>query len=334
MVVARIESGQAPSRQGCLADGGALAGWRRAAGRAAPALWRQAIGLALLAIVAFSVPAPASAAWRGGWGWGGGWGGGWAWHGGWGWHAGWGWPGYSGAYWGIYPAWYPGYAANYPYVNPYYYPYTVYRYATYPAAVYAPTTYFGPSSYAQPIAAPAVMPEPRPFIVFFDFDKANLTPAGMQILDQAVAAAKRGGVTHVQITGYTDAAGTIDYNLGLSRRRAETVRAYMKSHGVAGDEIGVGWLGKEHQRVKTADGVREPQNRRVEISLAPPSTVQNEPPRPMPPRPGLRSSGVVPPSNLMVASAKGGDCREVPTADGQNHAMMCRQFDGTWKTVR
>jgi OOP family OmpA-OmpF porin len=122
-----------------------------------------------------------------------------------------------------------------------------------------------------PVAAPAATPAPTPamarqeFIVFFDFDKANLTPEGQKIVDAAAAAYKRGGSAKISLAGYTDLAGTAPYNLKLSERRAETVQAALVKDGVPSGQIATSWHGKDNPRVPTADGVREPQNRRVEI---------------------------------------------------------------------
>jgi len=130
-----------------------------------------------------------------------------------------------------------------------------------------------PPAAAAPVAAPAPAPAPAPakqqqlFLVFFDFDKATLTPEGSQVVQQAAAAFKQSGVVRIMVTGYTDLAGTQKYNLGLSKRRADTVRAALVKEGVPDSAIAEAWRGKENPRVPTPDGVREPQNRRVEIVL-------------------------------------------------------------------
>jgi outer membrane protein OmpA-like peptidoglycan-associated protein len=119
--------------------------------------------------------------------------------------------------------------------------------------------------------APAAMPAPPPamaarmFIVFFDFDKATLTPDGKKVVDAAAAAFKSGGNPQLQLSGYTDLAGTAAYNLKLSQRRADTVAAALEKDGVPKSVITTHAMGKTNPRVPTADGVREPQNRRVEI---------------------------------------------------------------------
>ena len=112
-------------------------------------------------------------------------------------------------------------------------------------------------------AAPA--PVPRNYIVFFDFDKDVLTPTAQQTVQTASANAKAGGVTKIDVTGYTDRAGTPQYNIGLSKRRAERVRDAMVALGVPSSQIVVAWKGEADPAVPTADGVPEPRNRRVTI---------------------------------------------------------------------
>jgi outer membrane protein OmpA-like peptidoglycan-associated protein len=69
------------------------------------------------------------------------------------------------------------------------------------------------------------------------------------------------------VNGYTDSSGTPKYNQALSLRRANTVANELVKDGVARGEIDIKGFGETHPLVPTADGVREPQNRRVEIIL-------------------------------------------------------------------
>jgi outer membrane protein OmpA-like peptidoglycan-associated protein len=103
------------------------------------------------------------------------------------------------------------------------------------------------------------------FIVFFDWDRATITPAGMRVVEQAAAAFKAGAPVQIQVTGYTDASGSAGYNQRLSERRANAVATALGRLGVPRNDMAVSGRGKNDQRVPTADGVREPQNRRVEI---------------------------------------------------------------------
>jgi outer membrane protein OmpA-like peptidoglycan-associated protein len=120
-----------------------------------------------------------------------------------------------------------------------------------------------------PVAAPAPAPmvPPRTFIVFFDFDKSNLTADARKVIEAAAQSYKANGVARIEVSGYTDLAGTQAYNLRLSKRRAEAVAAYLDRLGVRRNVLDVKWFGKENPRVPTPDGVREPQNRRVEIVM-------------------------------------------------------------------
>lgn len=119
-----------------------------------------------------------------------------------------------------------------------------------------------------PVAAPAPPPpQARTFIVFFEFDKSTLTPDGAAVVRQAADAYKTTGRATIDVNGYTDLSGTAEYNLGLSKRRADTVRAALVQAGVPDSAIVEAWHGKENPRVPTPDGVREPQNRRVELLL-------------------------------------------------------------------
>ncbi len=119
-----------------------------------------------------------------------------------------------------------------------------------------------------PVVAPAPTPEKkREFQVFFDFDKSNVTEAAASVIKAAADVVKSGGVAHVTVTGHTDTVGSAKYNQGLSERRAAAVKATMVSDGVDGGEITTIGVGKTGLLVPTADGVREPQNRRAVIEL-------------------------------------------------------------------
>jgi len=127
-----------------------------------------------------------------------------------------------------------------------------------------------PMPMPMPAPAPVAKPAPAPmknFLVFFDFDKANITPEAAKIITQAAAAAKNPGITRVALTGHTDLAGSDKYNMALSLKRADAVKDSLVRQGVPANEITVVAKGKSDPLVPTKDGVREPQNRRVEIVL-------------------------------------------------------------------
>ncbi len=121
-----------------------------------------------------------------------------------------------------------------------------------------------------PPPPPPLPPAPPPvqrkvFLVFFDWDKYSITPEGMQILQQAAAAYRSGAPVQIQVTGYTDRSGSPAYNQRLSERRAGAVATALEGLGVPRSQMIVAGRGENDNRVPTADGVREPQNRRVEI---------------------------------------------------------------------
>jgi outer membrane protein OmpA-like peptidoglycan-associated protein len=114
-----------------------------------------------------------------------------------------------------------------------------------------------------PVQAPA--PAPKSYLVFFDFNKSDLTPQAVTIVDTAARNAQAGKVTELTVTGHTDTVGSDAYNMRLSRRRAESVAAELEKDGIASSEIQIVAKGKRDLLVPTGDGVREPQNRRVQI---------------------------------------------------------------------
>jgi len=125
-----------------------------------------------------------------------------------------------------------------------------------------------PAAAAQytPPAAQAIAPAaPHSYLVFFDFNKSDLTSQATQIVDQAASNAGPAKVTRLTVTGHTDTVGSDAYNMRLSRRRAESVAARLEKDGIASSEIEIVAKGKRDLLVPTADGVREPQNRRVQI---------------------------------------------------------------------
>ncbi len=117
-----------------------------------------------------------------------------------------------------------------------------------------------------PIAAPAPAPA-RSYLVFFDWDKATLTDRARQIIREAADNSRRVQYTQIEVNGYTDTSGKPSYNQRLSIRRAENVAAELVRDGVPRTAISIHGFGETHLLVPTGPGVREPQNRRVEIII-------------------------------------------------------------------
>jgi outer membrane protein OmpA-like peptidoglycan-associated protein len=121
-----------------------------------------------------------------------------------------------------------------------------------------------------PLPAPAPVPAQAParsYLVFFDWDKATLTDRARQIIHEAADNSTRVQYTRIEVNGYTDTSGTPQYNMGLSIRRANAVKAELIKDGVPANAITAQGFGDTHLLVPTGPGVREPQNRRVEIII-------------------------------------------------------------------
>jgi len=117
-----------------------------------------------------------------------------------------------------------------------------------------------------PVAAPAPAPA-RSYLVFFDWDRADLTDRARQIIREAAENSTRVQYTQIEVNGYTDTSGTPAYNQRLSVRRAQNVAAELVRDGVPRNAISIQGFGETHLLVPTGPGVREPQNRRVEIII-------------------------------------------------------------------
>ena len=132
----------------------------------------------------------------------------------------------------------------------------------------------GPVGAMPAAAAPAPAPAPvvaavqpaRSYLVFFDWDKADLNARAQQIIAEAAQAATK-VKTRIEVAGYADRTGTAAYNQALSLRRANNVAAELVRLGVAKSEISISAFGDTRPLVPTAPNTREPQNRRVEIVL-------------------------------------------------------------------
>jgi outer membrane protein OmpA-like peptidoglycan-associated protein/outer membrane protein W len=135
------------------------------------------------------------------------------------------------------------------------------RYALFTPAPPAPPPVAPP-----PPAAPAPTPS-RTYLVFFDWDRSDLTARARQIVAEAAQASTHVQTTRIEVNGYTDLSGTAAYNQKLSVRRAQSVEAELVKDGVSESEISIHGYGESNPLVPTAKGVREPQNRRVEIIL-------------------------------------------------------------------
>ena len=146
-----------------------------------------------------------------------------------------------------------------------------YRFWTPPPPPPEPEPVVEPVVQAAPEPEPAPPPPPPPivrnFIVFFDWDQSSLTDEAKAIIQQARDYAAQGNVARIVATGHADKSGGALYNLGLSERRASAVQGELARLGFPMSGVTTQAKGETDPLVETADGVREPQNCRVEIIL-------------------------------------------------------------------
>jgi outer membrane protein OmpA-like peptidoglycan-associated protein len=138
------------------------------------------------------------------------------------------------------------------------------------AEVAAPTPQPAPAPPPAPLIVAEAPPPPpvvRQFVVFFDFDRSNLSPEAMQVVGAAVMTAKDSGMAKIVVTGHTDTVGSQRYNQALSERRANSVKTELVRMGLNASDVET--IGKSFSEplVATGPGVREPQNRRAVIDL-------------------------------------------------------------------
>jgi outer membrane protein OmpA-like peptidoglycan-associated protein len=104
-------------------------------------------------------------------------------------------------------------------------------------------------------------------MVLFPNDSAELSPRAESIIASVAEDARRHAKARIEVEGFTDTSGTHDYNMKLSQARAEKVADVLVRHGVSPERIRARGYGETRLAVKTANGVKEPRNRRVVIRM-------------------------------------------------------------------
>jgi len=120
--------------------------------------------------------------------------------------------------------------------------------------------------FVSPTPASVAAPVSRTYIVFFDLDDTRVTPDARAILAQAAHDAEAGQAVSIQVVGHADTSGSDDYNYALSQRRADAVVSELANMGVNRGAMDAMARGESDLLVPTADGVKEAQNRRVEVT--------------------------------------------------------------------
>jgi len=130
----------------------------------------------------------------------------------------------------------------------------------------APEPVTAPEPFDVDAAAP-MAPENAMYLVFFDFDKSNLGPGAQSVIDAAAEEIMSRSLDIVNVVGHTDTTGPESYNQRLAMRRANAVRDALINRGVDPNMIRAESRGESDLLVQTANGVREPANRRTSITF-------------------------------------------------------------------
>lgn len=104
-------------------------------------------------------------------------------------------------------------------------------------------------------------------MVFFEYDESRITPEAEQVLRQKVDILRASPDVRLRLEGHTDERGSVEYNLALGNRRAESVREFFGQYGISGDRFVATSYGEERPLVNRSDEAAWAQNRRVEFVI-------------------------------------------------------------------
>ncbi|MEQ8506635.1 MAG: OmpA family protein [Rhodospirillales bacterium] len=122
-----------------------------------------------------------------------------------------------------------------------------------------------PAAAAKPAEKKKSKPDQK-YVINFDFGKAAVSEEGMTAAYQLMADTM-GGYKAVLLTGHTDTAGDREFNRKLSEKRVETVKQVFSEIGIDPTKIITQFYGEDEPAEKTADGVKNAKNRRVDVVL-------------------------------------------------------------------
>ena len=103
--------------------------------------------------------------------------------------------------------------------------------------------------------------------VHFDFDRFNLRPDALKILDDAIAKLQANPTLNVTIEGHCDSIGTVEYNLALGERRSNSVREYLVSRGIAAGRLRTVSYGEERPIADNSTAAGRAENRRAHLMV-------------------------------------------------------------------
>ncbi len=124
-----------------------------------------------------------------------------------------------------------------------------------------------PEPEPEPMALPEIEPASTHYVIYFDFDSAEISKDATHTIGDAVAATRQLKVNDMVVSAHTDRAGASSYNDGLAQKRALAVVDMVRRFGGVDLNINIENHGENQLAAKTVDGVKEGRNRRVEIFL-------------------------------------------------------------------
>jgi peptidoglycan-associated lipoprotein len=104
-------------------------------------------------------------------------------------------------------------------------------------------------------------------MVFFDYDRSNLREDGRRALDAKLPILRENPGVRLRIEGHADERGSVEYNLALSLRRAQAVRAYLENFGINPSRLEVVGFGEEQALETGRNEAAYARNRRAEFNI-------------------------------------------------------------------